>query len=70
MNDIPGMLRRTAERIEAGEFGKIDAALVLIPRHGDYPTVFGFGDVERENDPAIQCELAKMWLLSNMVQRG
>jgi hypothetical protein len=70
LTDIPGMLRRTADRIEAGELGDVSSAFVLVPAPGDYPKIFGFGDIERGNDPIIQFELAKLWLLTNLVHRG
>lgn len=68
--DIPGMLRQLAASIEAGGFGKVEAAFVLLPVEGDYPTFFGWGHVENENAPVVQLELAKMWLLTNHAKRG
>lgn len=70
LTDIPGMLRRIADAIEAGEHGDVAAAFLLLPVAGDYPQVFGWGDVEGGNDPVIQLELAKMWLLTNLVTRS
>lgn len=70
LTDIPGMLRRMADRIEAGEHGEVTTAFLLLPVAGDYPAVFGWGDVEGDRHPALQCELAKMWLLTNMAVRS
>lgn len=63
------MLRRTADQIEAGEHGEVGTAFLLLPTADDYPKVFGWGDVDGINHPALQCELAKMWLLTNIVSR-
>lgn len=70
LSDIPGMLRRAADQIEAGAHGEVDAAFLILPVDGDYPHVFGWGDILNGNDPVIQLELAKMWLLTNLVTRG
>jgi len=70
LNDVPGMLRWLADAIEAGEHGDVQSLFALIPRPGDYPTVFGWGDVAGQNDPIIQCELAKAWFVANLVSRG
>lgn len=69
LTDIPGMLRQTADQIESGEYGKVDAAFLLLPVDDGYPRVFGWGDVGGGNHPVIQCELAKMWLLTSIVVR-
>lgn len=69
LTDIPGMLRKLADQIEAGVEGEVTAAILLIPVDEDYPRVYGWGDVERGNDPIIQLELARMWLLTNIVER-
>jgi hypothetical protein len=70
LSDIPGMLRQLADQIEAGEHGEVRTAFLLLPVAGGYPAVFGWGDVEGENHPALQCDLAKMWLLTNIVSRS
>lgn len=61
LQDIPGQLRRLAERIEAGEFGEVDALIALMPREQDYPVTFGWGAVQKAWDPIIQFELARQW---------
>lgn len=70
LTDIPGMLRRLAEQVEAGEYGDVETLFVVLPRNDDYPCVFGWGDVTMGNDPVIQLELAKMWLLQHLVARS
>jgi hypothetical protein len=69
LTDIPGMLRQMADQIEAGEHGEVGTAFLILPVDDDYPSVFGWGDIEGGNDPVIQLELAKMWLLTNLVAR-
>lgn len=69
-NDIVAQVRAFADRIEAGEYGDVDTVFAVMPRAGDYPTLFGWGDIEGSNDPVIQLDLAKIWLLTNMVRRG
>lgn len=70
LNDIPGQLRQMADEIESGEYAEVDSLFVLMPRPGDYPNAFGFGDVTGGNDPIIQFELAKAWFVNNLVSRG
>jgi hypothetical protein len=69
LNDVVAQVRAFADRIEAGEYGEVDAVFAVMPRAGDYPTVFGWGDINGTNDPVIQLELAKFWLLTNLVKR-
>lgn len=69
LTDIPGMLRELAAQIEAGEHGEVATAFLVIPVDDDFPSVFGWGDVAGGNDPVVQFELAKMWLLNNLVAR-
>jgi hypothetical protein len=70
LSDIPGMLRAMADQIEAGEHGAVDAAFLVVPVSDAFPLLFGWGDVEGTNDPIIQLELAKTWLLNNITSRG
>jgi hypothetical protein len=70
LTDIPGMLRRAADQIEAGTYGAVGAAFLLLPDPDGYPRIFGWGDVEGQNHPIIQCELAKAWLVNNIVARS
>lgn len=72
LNDIPGHLRAMADGIEAGEEGDYvgtESLIVVIPVSGDYPRIFAFGDVDGVNYPPTQFELAKLWMLTNMVAR-
>lgn len=41
LNDVPAMLRKTAKDIEAGDYGKTTAAVLII--NGKEPAAFGFG---------------------------
>lgn len=61
LQDIPGMLRQLADRIEAGEFGEVDGLIAVMPRDLDYPQTFGWGNIEGAFDPIIQLELAREW---------
>lgn len=69
LRDIPGMLRQMADNIERGEYDQVDALIVVMPRHADYPLMFGWGDVEGDNAPLMQLELAKMFLLTRTTER-
>lgn len=70
LNDIVAQVRAFADRIEAGEYGEVDAVFAVMPRDGDYPKFWGWGSIAGGNDPVIQLELAKFWLLTNLVQRA
>lgn len=69
LNDIVGHLRGMADRIEAGEYGEVATLFAVMPDASGYPDVFAWGDVTGTNDPVIQFELAKMWLLTNLTER-
>ena len=69
LNDVVGRLRRLADKIEAGDYGEVAGALVVIPVAKNWPHVLGFGDVEGENHPIVQFELAKGWMVGNIVER-
>ena len=69
LRDICAHLRSLADQIEAGEQGEVDAVFLIIPVQNDWPRVFAWGDVANVNDPVVQLELAKMWLLQNLVAR-
>lgn len=70
LTDIVGMLRRLADQIEAGEWGEVETLFAVMPRSGDYPTLFGWGSIDGQSDPIIQLELTKQWLLNNMTARS
>lgn len=69
LTDIPAMLRCVADQIEVGDWGKVETAFLVIPREGDFPRLFGWGAIEGSNDPLIQLELTRHWLLTNLVSR-
>lgn len=69
LNDIPARLRLLADQIETGELGEVGTLLALIVRPADWPTTFGFGDVDGSNDPIIQFELAKTLHVQMMMGR-
>jgi hypothetical protein len=67
--DIPAMLRRMADDIDAGKHEDVTNLVVLMRDGVKYPRVFEWGEV----DPGaivVQLELAKLWLLQNMTGRG
>lgn len=69
LSDIPAMLRKLARDIEAREVKNVEALYVLIPVPGGDPMLYGWCDIKGKNDPIIQCELAKLWLLRNIRSR-
>jgi hypothetical protein len=66
LDDIPGMLRLLAAQVESGET-IATSMLVIIPVPGQLPELRGWGDVEGRNEPAIQLDLAKQFILSTLV---
>jgi hypothetical protein len=68
LGNIPERLRDLASRLEAGE-ESAGTLFVIIPVAGDWPRLFGWGDVDGRNDPMIQLELCRHWLVENMVDR-
>ena len=69
LTDIVAHIRAFADRVEAGEYGEVEAIFALMPRDNDYPKFWGWGNIVGINDPVVQLELAKMWLLTNLVTR-
>jgi hypothetical protein len=70
LKDVVGMLRRLADKIESGEHGEVNSVFVVVPSaQEDFPKVFAFGDVDGNNNPYIQLDLAKQLLLNNLVVR-
>lgn len=67
--DIPAMLRNTADQIEAGAWGEIETAFLILPQSDGWPKLFGWGDITGINEPIVQLELTKYWLLNNLVTR-
>lgn len=70
LTDIVAQIRAFADRVETGEHGEVSTVFVLMPCTGDYPKVWGWGDITGTNDPVVQLELAKLWLLTNLVERA
>ena len=69
LRDVVAQIRAFADRIEAGEYGEVETVFALMPRAGDYPSFWGWGDITGTNDPVIQLEMAKLWLLMNLTKR-
>lgn len=69
VNDIPGQLRQMADAIEAGEHGDVTTGLFLLPVSGDWPEVFGWGDIDGENHPIIQFQFALAKFSHNQMRR-
>ncbi len=69
LRDIPAQLRAMADRIEKGEYGEVDGLFVVMPRGGDYPKMWGWGDTAEPNDMLVQLQLALHWHCQAMVGR-
>lgn len=69
LTDVVAQIRAFADRIEAGEYGEVGTVFAVMPRQGDYPKFWGWGDVAGVSDPVVQLELAKLWLLTNLTSR-
>lgn len=69
LSDVPAMLRRLADDIEAGVRGEVPLCIAIIPREGAWPDLFGFGPNGDTSDAAIvgHLEMAKMWFVNNAV---
>lgn len=66
--DIPGMLRKMADKIEQGEIAAT-SALFIIPCDGDWPNIFGWGEHMGDYDNIAVLELAKAWFVNNLTKR-
>lgn len=69
LGDVPAMLRKLADDIETSITEPCSSAIVLLPREQDYPVIFGFGDVEGNNQPLVQLALAHSWFIYNLTSR-
>lgn len=67
--DIPAMLRNMANQIEAGTHGEVESLFVVMPQPNDFPKLFGWGDITGINEPIVQLEMCKHWLVTNLVAR-
>ena len=70
LSDVPCRLRLLADQIEAGEYGEITASVVVLEGDADWPAVFGFGDMGDARSAIGLCELAKAFLVQNVVSRA
>lgn len=68
VSDIPGQLRQMAEMIESGEM-EARSALFIIPREGDLPDIFGWGDHLGDYGNIAVCELAKAFFVNHATTR-
>jgi hypothetical protein len=69
LTDVIAHIRAFADRLEAGEYGEADTVFVVMPMRNDFPKVFGWGDITGINEPIVQFEMAKHWLIANLVER-
>jgi hypothetical protein len=72
LTDIPGHLRKMADKYEAGDYPGVDYIMIIVPaedQEADWPQVIGIG-----KDPGSQARcglvaLVQSWLTINMVAR-
>lgn len=69
ISDIPNMMRMLADRIESGDV-PAEYALCIIPRDGDFPDLFGWGEHPGDLGNIAICELAKMYFVTNLTKRN
>ena len=70
LQDIPAQLRALADSVEAGEYGEVDTLFALMPRSGDFPKMWAWGDAGGQDDPIIQLQLALHWHCRALTCRG
>lgn len=70
LQDIPAQLRALADAIASGEHGQVECAYVVVPKTDDWPTIFGYGNVDGDNQPIVVMELAKSWFINNLTRRS
>lgn len=68
ITDVPAMLRQMADDIESGTV-ECNAALFIIPREGDWPDVYGWGQHLGDHGNIAVCEMTKTWFVNNLVAR-
>lgn len=68
VNDIAGQLRQMADMIERGEV-EARSAMFIIPRDGDWPEVYGWGEHLGDYGNIAVCELTKAYFVNNIVVR-
>lgn len=71
LSDIPAMLRKLADDIEAGTHGEVALCLAILPRPGDCPAIFGFGPDGDTSDAALigHLEVAKSVFVNHVMSR-
>lgn len=70
LQDIPAQLRALADRIEAGQYGQVETLITMMPKDGDFPTMWGWGDIAGQRDPIIQLNLALHWHCASLTARS
>lgn len=68
LSDIPGMLRHVANQIEAGDI-QATSMIAIVPRDGDWPIVFGWGEHLGDLGNIATCELAKAFFVHSLTQQ-
>jgi len=68
ISDIPAMMRKLADDIEAGTI-PAKSALFIIPRDGDWPDIYGWGDHLGDHGNIALCEIAKTLFINNLTVR-
>lgn len=63
--DIPAMLRKMADQIDNGDVAAA-SMLVIIPRDGDWPDIYGWGEHLGDHGNIAICEMAKTWYVQNL----
>lgn len=69
VDDIPAMLRRAADSIEAGERGEPFAMAAVLVNDAGEPTVWGWGKVETELTAIGLLTLGGHYLAQNKVEQ-
>lgn len=69
--DVPTQLRQLADEIEVSDYKSNLVVVVRKIDHEDYPLIYGFGKGADDTPNAVmELELAKMFLLNNIVRRS
>ena len=71
LRDVPACLRRMAEQIENGDIF-VDSLIIVSPKDGDWPEVFGFGEDEHLTEMHVigWLEIAKQWFIQHCAERA
>jgi hypothetical protein len=68
VNDIPGQMRQMASMIERGEI-EAQSVIFIIPRDGDWPETYGWGERMADLDKIAVCELVKAFFTAKYVEK-